>query len=199
MGYQKYADQIKHNVSMMDVAERYGIVADHRKRTALCPFHDDHRNSMHIYTGDRGWFCFTCNQGGDIIDFVQRFFNLSFIDACKKLNEDFNLRLPIEERLDYEARKKASREFYEYQEKKRAEEQKRKLLFMIYYAAYNRFSYLDQMKWQERPTEPNSPVSKRYIYACQNIDAAWNDVEQAAENLRKYEEEHGKKHGDYDD
>lgn len=30
-----------------------------------CPKHSDSDPSLHLYPGDRGWFCFGCNTGGD--------------------------------------------------------------------------------------------------------------------------------------
>jgi hypothetical protein len=34
----------------------------------LCPFHTEVEPSLHVYDGDRGWFCFGCGRGGSIID-----------------------------------------------------------------------------------------------------------------------------------
>ena len=30
-----------------------------------CPKHSDSDPSLHIYDGDKGWYCFSCLQGGD--------------------------------------------------------------------------------------------------------------------------------------
>jgi hypothetical protein len=34
----------------------------------VCPLHDDRKPSLHIYPGDRGWYCFGCQRGWTIID-----------------------------------------------------------------------------------------------------------------------------------
>ena len=89
-----YADDIKAMVSMMDVAKAYGIHVN-RNGYAECPFHREKTPSMKIYKGSKGWHCYGCGEGGDVISFVQKYFNLSFRDACAKLNDDFHLGLPI--------------------------------------------------------------------------------------------------------
>jgi CHC2 zinc finger/RepB DNA-primase from phage plasmid len=38
-------------------------------RKVRCPFHDDERPSLHVYTSaERGWSCFSCRRGGSIYD-----------------------------------------------------------------------------------------------------------------------------------
>jgi hypothetical protein len=42
-----------------------------RDRKMLCPFHDDHAPSLHVFDEPaRGWFCFGCGRGGSIYDFA---------------------------------------------------------------------------------------------------------------------------------
>jgi hypothetical protein len=48
---------------------------------ALCPFHEDHKPSFHIYPKEnRGW-CFGCNQGGDVISIAMRLHDYGFQEA----------------------------------------------------------------------------------------------------------------------
>lgn len=182
-----YADTIKRAISMRDVAEYYGFAVDRRTNKILCPFHDDHNKSMHIYTGDRGYHCFSCGTGGDVIDFMERYFNLGFIDACKKLNEDFNLGLPIGEHLDRKKRKEIEEKSRRRLEELRKKKDEEKLLWAIYHAALDRYVFLDILKRENEPKSPRDQISEDYIYAVKRIDAAWYEVEEAAENLRKYE------------
>lgn len=182
---RSYADAIKRSVSMRDVCERYGYTVDRRTNKILCPFHDDHNRSLHIYSGDRGYYCFACGAHGDVINFVEHVYNLGFMDACVKLNEDFHLCLGIGERLSEEKRKEAERQYQRQLAEKRRKEQERELVFAIYHAAYNRYTFLDILKRENAPTDPDKPVSPEYIYACQRIDEAWEEVQNAAEQIRK--------------
>lgn len=40
------------------------------------------------------WKCWSCNKGGNVINFVRDFFGLSFPEAVCKLADDFNITLP---------------------------------------------------------------------------------------------------------
>ena len=65
---------------MRDVISRYGIEVE-RNGFAPCPFHSDRHPSMKIYSGDRGFWCYVCNEGGDIFRFIQRMENCGFLEA----------------------------------------------------------------------------------------------------------------------
>lgn len=100
------AEQIKQTVTMNKVAEFYGFNPN-RAGYICCPFHGDNTPSLKIYSDNRGWYCFGCNRGGDVIDFVRLLYNLNFPAACKKLNDDFALGLSIDGKRDYYAEREA--------------------------------------------------------------------------------------------
>lgn len=58
------------------VAETHAI--DSSGKT-LCPFHDDHRPSLHVY--DDGYRCFACEESGDALDWLQKVRGLSRQEA----------------------------------------------------------------------------------------------------------------------
>ena len=81
-------ETVKDNVSLREVAQRYGIDVN-RYSKALCPFHNDRHPSL--YVADDHYYCFACGKHGDVIDFVGRLFQLSPYDAARKLLADFHL------------------------------------------------------------------------------------------------------------
>ena len=175
---------------MRQVAQYYGFKVSSKTSKMICPFHNDAHASMQVYPSDGGYFCFVCNQGGDVIDFVQRLFGLDFMDACKKMDQDFNLHLNIGETRSKEEREAAERAFQERMERKRRIEQRKKLLYAIYHAAYNRFTFLDILKRDKAPTGFDGDFSPEYVYACKHIDEAWEQVQEAASRIRQFEEKH---------
>lgn len=59
----------------------------------LCPFHDEKTPSFNV-TPSRGFFhCFGCSEGGDVIDFVQKIENLSFVEAVERLADRVGIQL----------------------------------------------------------------------------------------------------------
>ena len=91
-----YAGIIKSTVPMPEVAERYTGQRIIRNRIK-CPMHNGADRNMRIYP--KSYYCWVCHAAGDQIQFVQSVLGLSFQDAMKRLNEDFNLDLPIGEKL----------------------------------------------------------------------------------------------------
>ena len=88
-------EEVKQRLSMRQVAAYYGFRED-RKHLCLCPFHADRHPSMRIYPNDKGFYCFSCGKGGDVITFVSALYGLSNEQACKKLIEDFSLPIKTE-------------------------------------------------------------------------------------------------------
>jgi len=52
---------------------------------ALCPLHNEKTPSFKYYPNENRFHCFSCNENGDIIDYVQKIYKLDFITAVKKL------------------------------------------------------------------------------------------------------------------
>lgn len=87
--------EIKQRVGMRQAAEFYGYSVDRQGR-CLCPFHNDKKPSMKIYPNDKGYYCFSCGSGGDVITFVSRLYGINNEGAARKLIEDFSLPIKTE-------------------------------------------------------------------------------------------------------
>jgi DNA primase len=108
---ENYADRIKTLLSAEEACRFYGIEVVRNK--ARCPFHHDDNPSMILYNGNKGWWCYACNQGGSVIDLVMKLFNLNFVEAMGKINDDFHLGLPLHSDrnvMDYVAEARATAE-----------------------------------------------------------------------------------------
>lgn len=113
-------DEIKDRLDIAIVVEHYGVEIK-RNNTCLCPFHDDHHPSAHIYP--TAFHCFTCNLHLDVIGFVMEMFQLSPLDAAKKLNDDFGLG------IDFGYQKEQKKHQYNESAELRAIRQKKKERF----------------------------------------------------------------------
>ncbi len=80
-------DQLKKDTSILDVLERYGVLAERQgnKFMALCPFHEDKNPSLSVDPLKNVWHCFGCQKGGSSIDFVMEKEGLSFKEAVDLL------------------------------------------------------------------------------------------------------------------
>jgi DNA primase len=52
---------------------------------ACCPFHSDRSPSFTIFDGGQRFHCFGCGASGDVLDFVQRAYGVSLIEAARLL------------------------------------------------------------------------------------------------------------------
>ena len=84
---------IKQSVDFIGATEIYGVEYNARG-FARCPFHGEDTPSFRAFQGHG--HCFGCGWHGDIIAFTQKMFGLTFMDAVKKLNDDFRLGLSLE-------------------------------------------------------------------------------------------------------
>ena len=59
----------------------------------LCPFHAEKTPSFTV-NQDRGFFhCFGCKESGDVISFVMKYYNMSFIEALQELATRYGIEL----------------------------------------------------------------------------------------------------------
>ena len=83
---------------LVEVLSWYTQVSTHKRQwTFRCTLHGQDKDpSGKIYPDELRWWCYGCNQGGDIFDAVVAFERISLIDAIKKLakHTGFSLDVP---------------------------------------------------------------------------------------------------------
>lgn len=99
-------DETRRLVSPLSAALCYGFQPN-RSNFIQCPFHAERTASLKLY--DNSWHCFGCGLGGSSIDFTAKLFDLSPLDAVRKMNVDFNLALPLDKPPSKEQQKAVQR------------------------------------------------------------------------------------------
>lgn len=88
MKHTRIFDILKARVTIPQAAAHYGVRIG-RNGMCCCPFHSDKTPSMKI--NETYYYCFGCHSTGDVIDFTARLFDLSPLDAARKLAADFGI------------------------------------------------------------------------------------------------------------
>ena len=166
-----FSDEIKQRVSMIEMLRHYGIETN-RSGFCRCPFHQERSASFKAYPGSRGFYCFGCNESGSVIDFVMKFFGLSFGDAIKKINEDFSLGLPIGEKLDRRKQLEMQRQAFMRKREMNAKKAEQERLENAYWEAFDEWKRLDDNKRDSAPKTPSAPLHPLSVAARQNIASA---------------------------
>lgn len=63
----------------------------------LCPFHDERTPSFHVTPARGFYYCFGCQESGDVVSFLQKMESLTFIETIEKLAKHYNITLHYEE------------------------------------------------------------------------------------------------------
>src|SRR6202451_1724312 len=63
----------------------------------LCPFHDEKTPSFNVTPARGLWYCFSCAEGGDVIKFVEKIDNLSFVEQVELLAARAGIELRYEQ------------------------------------------------------------------------------------------------------
>lgn len=192
-----WATAINERLLTREVFRYYGIPLN-IKGYCKCPFHsggNEKTPSMFVYPKDRGYHCFACGETGDSIKFVQKFFDLSFKDACRKINRDFWLGLPLDGEINAEERRRINREAYLRRKAREREEAEQKRVLDAYYDALDRYTYFDRVIAERdgmvAETADRVFNDDEYITALKNIETAKYLLDCAESDLREFEKKRG--------
>lgn len=175
--------QIKDRVTMTEVLERYDIKVN--RGFSLCPFHNEKTSSLKVYEHD--FYCFGCGEGGDIIKFVSLLLNVKPSEAARHINDDFNLGLPIGEKLNRrEQLEMAKKSFNANRERKNKQREKDKRL-NSYHIALDEFIRLDKNKIKYKPKSLNEELHPLFIEALMELPHQEHRLECAETELYEYE------------
>ena len=160
MDARTLADSIKTAVTAREAATRYGFTPD-RHGKLCCPFHSEKTPSMIVRNDARGFVCFGCHANGSVIDFVCKLFDISFIEACRKINSDFGLNLPIDKPATASDRRAA----FDIEQKREAERQRRQKLEDDYWRAFDFWRLVDVWYNDNQPQTIDEPWSVVFTLA----------------------------------
>ena len=161
---------VKAAVTARQAAEYYGFPVD-RHGMMCCPFHNDKHPSMKV---DVRYYCFGCQEHGDVIDFVSKVFGVSPYEAAKKLAQDFGIDPGNDSVI-------AVHEGYHAWQQQKMEGHCAAVL--INYELLLRRWFL-----RYAPSAPSEPVHKRFVMACMKLPAVSDCVDMLYspdEKLRK--------------
>ncbi len=89
----KYRNDIEEVISTHVSLKRAG-----NNLVGLCPFHSEKTGSFTVFTGTKSFYCFGCGAGGDVISFVMRTENLTYVDALRTLAKRSGIEIPEDEK-----------------------------------------------------------------------------------------------------
>ncbi len=108
-----WLNELKSRCDIVDVVGRYvPLKKNGREMAGCCPFHHEKTPSFFVYPSSQSYHCFGCKESGDVIKFVSKYENVSFLEAVERLANIANLPLPALKDVDQEqiARKKKERD-----------------------------------------------------------------------------------------
>ena len=95
---QETIDKILDRADIVTVIGEYITLRKNgRSYVACCPFHQEKTPSFHVSPARQTWHCFgSCQEGGNVISFLMKHENLTFVEAVKVLANKYNIEIDEE-------------------------------------------------------------------------------------------------------
>jgi len=94
----EWLDELKARCDIVDIISRVvPLKKNGREYVGCCPFHHERTPSFMVYSETQSYHCFGCKESGDVIQFVKKYDNLSFVDAVEQLANQVGVSLPQKE------------------------------------------------------------------------------------------------------
>ena len=104
---EQVIEELKYRNDIESVISSYVNIARRgRNRVGLCPFHSEKTPYFTVYPDSQSFYCFGCGAGGDVVTFIRKIENLSYIDALRFLAKRVGMELPEDADTEKSARKR---------------------------------------------------------------------------------------------
>jgi DNA primase len=86
--------EIKARLDIVEVVSGYvQLQRSGRQHKGLCPFHAEKTPSFSVSQERQAWYCFGCQEGGDVFSFVERIERIDFREALERLADRAGVEL----------------------------------------------------------------------------------------------------------
>ncbi len=91
----RFLDELRNRLTLSEViGKRIQVTRAGRESKACCPFHHEKTPSFTINDDKQFFHCFGCGEHGDVISFVMKHDNISFMDTVELLAADAGMQVP---------------------------------------------------------------------------------------------------------
>lgn len=119
--YNSAIEEIKNRCNIIDVVSALvNLKRTGNNYKGLCPFHNEKTPSFVVSEPKQIFTCFGCGASGDAIEFVKKYYNLTFPEAVERLALQYGIDLPstyADQKKNkegyYEINRQAARFFYD--------------------------------------------------------------------------------------
>lgn len=147
-----------------------------------CPFHGDHDASMKVYRDPRrGYHCFGCHAGGDVVDLAMRWYGLPFRQSLTRAAEDFGVPLPDERKVTDNQRRYAALKREMTEIGRQIEKLARQQAEDAYWDAFDAWWANDRVIREQAPSNPLEPFSDAWCDAVRHREEIKYNLEIAEE------------------
>ena len=93
-------DKIVEQANIVDIiGEDVDLQPKGKNFVGLCPFHEDNNPSFTVSPDKKIYKCFVCENGGNVVTFTQRFYNLTFQETLKRLASNLGIAYTSNEKV----------------------------------------------------------------------------------------------------
>ncbi|HEY0101294.1 MAG TPA: DNA primase [Pyrinomonadaceae bacterium] len=112
---QTFIDDLRRQADIVRVVQDYvSLKKKGANWMACCPFHQEKTPSFSVNPSKEIFYCFGCQKGGSVFNFVMEIERVSFPEAIKIVAEKVNMPLPVmQENERFESRRKEADEVVE--------------------------------------------------------------------------------------
>jgi hypothetical protein len=173
-----FIPQVKAAVTVRQLLEHNGFRIN-RQGFCVCPLHGDRDASLKVYGGERGWVCYGCHKGGDVINLAKELYGETLTGAIRRLDSEFSLKLPLDEKVSAKNRFLFKAWQIKRENDLERERHRKELLEKEYWDTYDMWMFLDRCVRElepERDEEPG-PAFRGYLKMRAVYERRLDDLE----------------------
>lgn len=88
-------EEVRQRNDIVDVIGSYvGLQKKGSSHFGLCPFHNEKSPSFSVSGSKQMYYCFGCGEGGNVLTFIMKYENYSFVEALNYLADRVGMELP---------------------------------------------------------------------------------------------------------
>ena len=181
--YSVFTETIRESVSALQVGQDYGLNPGRDGRCACIFCGGDRKDTLKLYNGNRGFYCYRCHRYGDVIALYMGIAGVGFRQAVEDLNGEYGLNLPLKN-ADQNAMQKAKEQAEKRKRERIAKEQRDRQLLSDACDASDAVQNCDDIISNLAPKDQDEPWRQRFILALRYRDELADYRDRLLDELR---------------